>query len=275
MPVPRASSTEKVKKWFRKRSRSGNSSSIDSKSLSGTSSSLETPGSEDNSSLADTDSFLSDGSCADTAPTSSPNRAIDSAKNIVSGTIHDDSTGLKETSVAKNEVNPWKQAAAYLNDDDREILERINANDDSDRTFADLRGSITKKQKLSQEKSWKVTFGGRRIVLRDVLAKTVTWLDSFKAIGDLVSQADPVHAGIPWSAIKIVLSVLTADQEQMGLIIIGMEQVTSKVQHQAISRLSDAMARLYATMSTVTFARGFTLGGRPNGPGDIWLSMDT
>ncbi|KAF5624688.1 ankyrin repeat-containing protein [Fusarium tjaetaba] len=270
MRTTRASSTEKVKRWFRKRSRSGNSSSVDSKGLSGTGSSLEAPGSEDTSSLADTDSFVSDGSYANTAPTISPNRATDSAETIVSEAIHDDSTGLKETSLAKNEVNPWKQAADYLNDDDREILERINAHDDSDTTFADLRDSITKKQKISQEKSWKVTFGGRRIVLRDVLAKMVTWLDSFKAIGDLVSQADPVHAGLPWLAIKIVLSVLTTDQEQMGLIVIGMEQVvcliarcriyhqlyledvvqTSKVQHQAISRLSNAMARLYAKMTS-------------------------
>jgi hypothetical protein len=42
----------------------------------------------------------------------------------------------------------------------------------------------------------------------------------YKETGDEISQDDAIHDGLPWSAIRIVLSVLTADQEQMGLILI-------------------------------------------------------
>jgi hypothetical protein len=118
---------------------------------------------------------------------------------------------------------------------------------------------VAEKQRMSQERAWNITFGGRRIVLRDVAAKITTWLTSFKDIGDLISQADPVHIGIPWSAIKIVLSIMVADHEQMGLILVGMERViclvtrcsiyqTLYLDHEAPTTKAQAMsmARLYA-----------------------------
>ncbi|KAM0412857.1 hypothetical protein ACHAPD_007905 [Fusarium lateritium] len=175
-----------------------------------------------------------------------------------------ESAVLKEQSTCHQEDHPWKKALSYLSDDDRVLIGSIDTHDNGDKAFADVQDLISKKQKIWEEKAWKITFGGRRIVLRDVLAKIASWLDSFKAIGDLVLQIDPIHAGIPWTAIRLVLSAVIADNEQMGLVIIGLEQVIciitrcsiyqqlylenveqiTEKQALAVRQLSEAMAHL-------------------------------
>lgn len=64
------------------------------------------------------------------------------------------------------------------------------------------------KQKQCEEKRWQPTFLGRRILLRDVAGKVLLWLDRFKAVGDVAANADPLHAGLPWAGIRIILEVL-------------------------------------------------------------------
>ncbi|GKU08491.1 hypothetical protein FLAG1_11389 [Fusarium langsethiae] len=231
MPAIKNSSTDKFKRWFRKRPRSDDSSSATRKALSGTTTSLRSTVTEDTCSSADNSSFVSTETYVDTA------------------------SAVRRSSMETGDVF-----------EDQILIDSIDVHDNSDEVFADLQDLVIKKQKAWEEKAWKITFRGRRIVLRDVLAKIASWLGSFKTIGDLVSQIDPVHAGIPWSAIKLVLSAITADNEQMGLVIIGMEQViciiarcsiyhqlylenvvkTTEKQAQATRQLSNAMARLYA-----------------------------
>ncbi|KAF5713143.1 ankyrin repeat-containing protein [Fusarium globosum] len=266
METTKVSRSEKVRRWFRKRSRSVDKSSMGNNSLLGAKDSSRPTNLKGSGSLVDTDSIASGQSCADSqsiinqdeAPVLSPAMAAEVATEGVAA------TGMMTP--LRSERDPWRQATGYLNDDDRTLLESIHAHDNADRVLADLQESIAQKEKISREKAWKITFSGRRILIRDLLSKIVKWLDSFKAIGDIVSQIDPVHAGIPWSAVKLVLSVLTADQEQMGLIVVGLEQVvclisrcsiyhqlylenpvqTTVSQSRAIKKLSDAMAYLYA-----------------------------
>jgi hypothetical protein len=35
----------------------------------------------------------------------------------------------------------------------------------------------------------------------------VKWLDRFKQVGDVASNADPVHVGLPWAGIRVLLDV--------------------------------------------------------------------
>ncbi|CAJ0545119.1 Ff.00g085920.m01.CDS01 [Fusarium sp. VM40] len=176
------------------------------------------------------------------------------------------STGLKEVDIITQKKDPWEQGLSLLSAEDQKLVEDINERGDEKTVFAELQKAVIEKQQTSQEKAWKITFGGRSIALRDVAAKMVTWLNSYTQIGDLIAQSYPLHAGIPWSAIKIVLSVLTADQEQMGLILIGLEQVVRIITRcriyqmlylgdaapvanelgQARTQLFSVMARLYA-----------------------------
>lgn len=33
------------------------------------------------------------------------------------------------------------------------------------------------------------------------------WLDRLKQVGDIASNADPVHVGLPWAGIRVLLEV--------------------------------------------------------------------
>ena len=63
------------------------------------------------------------------------------------------------------------------------------------------------KQRYYIEKKWTFTFGGRFITLKDEAEKIVRWLDRFKAVGDIASNVDPVHVGLPWAGIRLLLEV--------------------------------------------------------------------
>ena len=54
---------------------------------------------------------------------------------------------------------------------------------------------------------WKVKFGGEEVVLRDVGMQILRWVDTFKQIGDIIVQYDPVHAALPWAGIRFLLQV--------------------------------------------------------------------
>jgi hypothetical protein len=51
-----------------------------------------------------------------------------------------------------------------------------------------------------------------KVILRDVFDKIIRWIDTFKQVGDLAVQYDPVHTALPWTAIRFVLQVRVAQK---------------------------------------------------------------
>jgi len=43
--------------------------------------------------------------------------------------------------------------------------------------------------------------------LWDEADKVMLWLDRFKQVGDIAVNADPIHAGLPWAGIRLLLEV--------------------------------------------------------------------
>ena len=43
--------------------------------------------------------------------------------------------------------------------------------------------------------------------LGDEADKVLLWLDRFKSVGDIAVNADPIHAGLPWAGIRLLLEV--------------------------------------------------------------------
>lgn len=70
------------------------------------------------------------------------------------------------------------------------------------------------KQAICQSKRWSVTFRGHTIVLREKADNIVKWLDRFKQVGDVASNVDPMHVGLPWASIRLLLEVSVAECEQ-------------------------------------------------------------
>ena len=63
------------------------------------------------------------------------------------------------------------------------------------------------KQKVCESKRWTFTWGKHSIRLWDEADKVILWLDRFKQVGDIVVNADPIHAGLPWAGIRLLLEV--------------------------------------------------------------------
>lgn len=65
-----------------------------------------------------------------------------------------------------------------------------------------------KKQKREcDEKKWTFDFRGKVIELRELADKVIDWLEKFKAVGDVIVQFDPIHAALPWGAVRFLLQV--------------------------------------------------------------------
>lgn len=63
------------------------------------------------------------------------------------------------------------------------------------------------KQAAFQSQRWAFTFRGRTVVLQEKADNIVKWLGRFKQVGDVASNVDPVHIGLPWAGIRCLLEV--------------------------------------------------------------------
>ena len=103
----------------------------------------------------------------------------------------------------------FSQAVQLLSEGDRTVLQDYIPSHASDITLA-LQQALTatiEKQRQCHEKRWKFTFNGRSVSLKEEADKVILWLDRFKAVGDVAVNADPVHAGLPWAGIRLLLEV--------------------------------------------------------------------
>lgn len=56
------------------------------------------------------------------------------------------------------------------------------------------------------EKQWFIPTRGD-ISVSQLYGKVATWAQKFLSVGDVVAQIDPVHVGLPWAAVRLVLTV--------------------------------------------------------------------
>ena len=65
------------------------------------------------------------------------------------------------------------------------------------------------KKRQCEARRWTYTFRGKTIRLSDAVDSITSFLDRFKAVGDVAVNADPIHAGLPWAGIRLILQVRT------------------------------------------------------------------
>ncbi|KNB04574.1 hypothetical protein FOXG_06634 [Fusarium oxysporum f. sp. lycopersici 4287] len=144
----------------------------------------------------------------------------------------------------------WDKALAHLSESeyDRDIVVIVKAfaeNSIGDNATADGRSSSTEdlakdisermaqaiqdRQHSSEQREWKVTIGDKEYSVRGLVDKTVNILNKFVGVGDVAVSFDPVHAALPWAAVRFVLVTLTASSELRSQIIFGLAKVTSLI----------------------------------------------
>lgn len=131
--------------------------------------------------------------------------------------LHPPAVSVQDTSVQDSSVGKgglWKDALDRLSQSDRETVLKYSPSPDSniDGVPDQLLQAAQKKRTLCDEKRWRFTLNGHTMDLKDTADKVVQWLEKAKTIGDTAANADPIHAGLPWAGIKVLLMVGVALQ---------------------------------------------------------------
>ena len=99
----------------------------------------------------------------------------------------------------------WANALSELSEEDRSTISsgKESKVDSIQRLLEAAKG---KKQQYEARK-WVFQFNGKSIVLSDIAAKIVVWVNKFKEVGDVAVNFDPVHAALPWAGFRFLLQV--------------------------------------------------------------------
>ncbi|KXG45996.1 uncharacterized protein PGRI_048520 [Penicillium griseofulvum] len=84
---------------------------------------------------------------------------------------------------------------------------------------------VQAKREICDKNRWTFRRGGHNIQLRDTADKVLNWLDKFKAVGDIVSNVDPLHAGVPWAGIRFLIQVVQSEKTQMEALFCGLNRI--------------------------------------------------
>jgi hypothetical protein len=100
-------------------------------------------------------------------------------------------------------------ALKQLSDGDRATLREyaLPTSNNIDLALRQALAAAKEKQRCCIEKRWTFTFAGRIVTLKEEADKVVHWLNRFVGVGDVVANIDPVHVGLPWAGIRLLLVV--------------------------------------------------------------------
>ena len=108
-------------------------------------------------------------------------------------------------------IDLWADAANQLSEADKRNLNFDNP--DKRRITADLLALAQSSEREANNKRWTYTRKrGEKVILRDVFAKIVHWVNVFKQVGDAAVQYDPGHAALPWAGVRFILQVKAKSQ---------------------------------------------------------------
>lgn len=113
------------------------------------------------------------------------------------------------TSSKSSSHNILNGALQRLSDRDRTTLHPFirPTTSDVNEALEQSLAAAKQKQRDCNAKRWTFTFAGRTVTLKEEADKVVHWLERFKAVGDVAVNADPMHAGLPWAGVRLLLQV--------------------------------------------------------------------
>lgn len=104
----------------------------------------------------------------------------------------------------------WAEAHSRLSNKEQEVIARSLTADrgDTDLIPEIILRDVRAKREICDKKRWTFRCGDHTVQLRDTADKVLNWLVKLKAAGDIVSNVDPLHAGVPWAGIRFLIQVL-------------------------------------------------------------------
>lgn len=80
-----------------------------------------------------------------------------------------------------------------------------------------------RKTECEKNKTWTIQYHGETVSLSSKADKVLALCNRVKQIGDIAVAADPIHAGLPWAGIRLMLEVATAGRQQIAFLLEGFE----------------------------------------------------
>lgn len=102
-----------------------------------------------------------------------------------------------------------KKALALLDEQNRRIIQAYipKSTTDIEPALRYVLDAAKQQKTLCESKRWRIRFGDSDITLRDEADEMFRRLDKIKQFGDIVVNVDPLHAGLPWAGIRLLLEV--------------------------------------------------------------------
>ncbi|KAK0803971.1 hypothetical protein LTR91_008727 [Friedmanniomyces endolithicus] len=164
-------------------------------------------------------------------------------------------TSSSEPTYTRNGSNILADALEALDREDRETIRTLLPTNvfTIDAAFDEVHGVVSELGELCANKRWSWTYKGHKVYVHDQVDKVVQLLDKFKSVGDVVANVDPIHVGLPWAGIRLILEVALSDRHQRAILVTGME-----LSFHISNRLKvylDAYARASPSLASDNFRR--------------------
>lgn len=143
-------------------------------------------------------------------PTSRPSTPKNGLVRVVPSSRAASSTAF----IAPRSQSLWEQALSRLSADEKALIVSLGTPQNRLDVLNDVLTAVADKRDQVIDRQWTVVIRGKPTVLRHVADKIINWVQKFVAVGDVLSQYDPVLLSPPWAAIRFLL--------QVGVVICGL-----------------------------------------------------
>ncbi|RPB06631.1 hypothetical protein P167DRAFT_580246 [Morchella conica CCBAS932] len=132
------------------------------------------------------------------------------------------STSIPSLIPANTPEELWEKAFKKLSPQDRHSIHCSTSSSKID-ILSQIIQMTHQRREQYEENQWKIRYGEKTVVIRDVADKVIRWMDKFKSIGNIAVSVDPVHAALPWAAFRFLLIVAGEDSARVGSVFLVLE----------------------------------------------------
>lgn len=139
-------------------------------------------------------------------PQSRPRGLWDDAFDAVSSSSSD--RDLKNfASVVREDIEQHSTIILGIQDSDLEVSPELQI-------CRDVLQIAKAQQTRHKEKQWSLS-QTRKVNIGQVYGQVATCVQKFVSVGDNIAQFDPVHFGLPWAAVRLILTVSKLGEQRM------------------------------------------------------------
>jgi len=97
-----------------------------------------------------------------------------------------------------------------------------------------LSAGVAKAKADMLSKQWSVKFKNHRVKVREQVQRIMKIFQYAQDLGSVIVNIDPVHAGLPWAGINVLLTPILNDSKQNETALDGLEEISNLVARYAV-----------------------------------------